>query len=547
MGECIAPAFVHCVPRHLNSLMPRRTERPRPWKPPGARSRNCSKDLRRAGIYLGTTIKSSSISVLIVGASLARTSGRSVAAASGPASGAAPRAATRSRSAALIRSSSVPLAPAARKSSTGSGEPKVTVTGWTLGMRRPRGSPLKYRGGMVCIDREDLHCPAQQRIDRVGEQSNRVARSIKAPEPRPRQRCGDRQPIEIADVIGSDHERSRVRQLCSAGDAQPEHDHPVEGVQRQSKHSQHRARRSKPALQIDRRRRSSGGAAGAPLPRSIASCSNSRIVRMPAMSVSERWMSGRSSNAIEISIQPNKSTFRSSDRHRSRVLLRGSARGAGPRPLPRSGRAAAPCLPGSAHEWPAAGVSQVINRHDHTADRQDGKGSNDPDWRIGRPQGNPVTPADADIPQSAGEGKHLVGEGGVIPCLGSSLAKMRGPPVVGLAPSARSVSRRYVSEQSRKAQSPIRSEVNGKAALPPNHVPINAIETETFGMVTCQGNLRRCTALKLTLDMHDLTDTLHVWVLSLSDVVRVEFPFTLSLSEDRPGSVLFRNSQYEAS
>jgi hypothetical protein len=87
-------------------------------------------------------------------------SAESAATAPGVPADAAPRAATRSRNAAPIRSSSVRPAPAMRRSSIGSGRPKVTAIGWILGdATRPRQQ--LERALHRCRDGRRLAAPQQ--------------------------------------------------------------------------------------------------------------------------------------------------------------------------------------------------------------------------------------------------------------------------------------------------------------------------------------------------------------------------------------------------
>jgi hypothetical protein len=124
-------------------------------------------------------------------------------------------------------------------------------------LEHPAGA-FEHGAGMGCVDREDVHGAAEQASERVGEHAHQVPDPIKTPKLRPRQCGGDRHPVEIADVVGRDHEGSRLGQCCSAGGAQPEqpaHEQPVERVERQGERRQQRAHRSEPKLEIGRHRR----------------------------------------------------------------------------------------------------------------------------------------------------------------------------------------------------------------------------------------------------------------------------------------------------
>ena len=100
-----------------------------------------------------------------------------------------------------------------------------------------------------------MHRPAEEAKKRVGEHSHDISRPIEPPESRPRQRGSDRHPIQIADVIGRDHECPRRGQLLGARRAQPEqpvHDQPVERIERHAEGDREDPRRCQPTCKIRR-------------------------------------------------------------------------------------------------------------------------------------------------------------------------------------------------------------------------------------------------------------------------------------------------------
>jgi hypothetical protein len=110
---------------------------------------------------------------------------------------------------------------------------------------------LEHRAGTICICREHVDGPAEQGIERVGKHFHHIACSIKPLELRPRQRRGDRELFAITQVVGRDHERSRLGQFGDAGDLQPEHpahNQSVERVEGQSERRQQGARRGERAF-----------------------------------------------------------------------------------------------------------------------------------------------------------------------------------------------------------------------------------------------------------------------------------------------------------